>query len=69
MKDTDNDGLSDADETVNGTKVSVADTDGDGLKDGEEVNKYATNPLKKDTDGDGYSDGVEVKTGHDPLKK
>ncbi len=69
VKDTDNDGLSDADEAVNGTKVSVADTDGDGLKDGEEVNKYGTNPLKKDTDGDGYSDGVEVKAGKDPLKK
>jgi outer membrane protein OmpA-like peptidoglycan-associated protein len=67
--DTDNDGLSDAEEMRIGTDPTKPDTDGDGLSDGDEVRKHKTDPLKADTDGDGLSDGDEVlsyKT--DPLK-
>ncbi|MGC4116474.1 MAG: adventurous gliding motility lipoprotein CglD [Myxococcales bacterium] len=42
-KDSDCDGLSDADETLRGTNPSKADTDGDGLLDGQEVG-VTTNP-------------------------
>jgi hypothetical protein len=61
--DTDNDGLSDADETDNfGTNPFIADSDGDGLNDGDELGRYATDPLIPDSDGDGLSDGDEVLT-------
>lgn len=64
--DTDNDGLSDADEATYKTDPKNPDTDGDGLTDGEEVHIYRSNPLKADTDGDGFSDGEEVKGGYNP---
>lgn len=60
--DSDEDGLTDADERRYGTDPDKADTDVDGLKDGEEVNRYRTNPLRSDTDGDNLSDGDEVFT-------
>ncbi|HEV8241455.1 MAG TPA: LamG-like jellyroll fold domain-containing protein [Thermoanaerobaculia bacterium] len=64
--DQDGDGLSDTEELVIGTSVTVADTDNDGLGDGDEVPR-GTNPLVQDTDGDGYLDGSEVTSGSDPL--
>lgn len=64
--DQDGDGLSDTDELVVGTSLTVADTDNDGLGDGDEVPR-GTNPLAQDTDGDGYLDGSEVTSGSDPL--
>jgi hypothetical protein len=64
--DSDNDGLTDAEEEKLGTDPNKADTDGDGLSDGDEVNVYHTDPLDKDTDGDGYDDGTEVEAGTDP---
>lgn len=66
-KDTDGDGLSDAEELRIGTNPDNPDTDADGLLDGEEVNKYKSNPLDPDTDGGGVKDGVEVKFNADPL--
>ena len=45
LRDTDGDGLSDAEELRLGTNPLVADTDGDGFGDGEEVKK-GFNPLK-----------------------
>ncbi|MDJ0754720.1 MAG: SdrD B-like domain-containing protein [Ardenticatenaceae bacterium] len=70
--DTDNDGLSDADEdfwdscaylgaptNCSGVTDST-DTDGDGLSDGDEVNFIGTEPAYEDTDGDGISDFYEV---------
>ena len=64
-KDSDGDGLTDAEEEEFGTDPEVADTDGDGLSDGDE---YAldTDPNNEDSDGDGYLDGWEVEAGSDP---
>ena len=64
--DSDQDGLSDAEENVLGTNINSADSDRDGLFDQEEVRVYQTNPLVPDTDGDGFLDGDEVKQGFNP---
>lgn len=70
--DTDDDGLSDADETVWRTcaypgapdfcsgVADSKDSDGDGLSDGDEVNRVGTVPTLLDTDGDSITDTVEV---------
>ena len=64
--DSDNDGLSDADEIVIGTDPFDPDTDNDSLMDGTEVDMAmgtgCPNPLVYDSDGDGLSDGSEVLT-------
>ncbi len=68
-RDSDNDGLTNAEEAKLGTNPDVPDTDSDRLTDGDEVNVHETDPLDDDTDGDGLIDGDEVldhKT--DPLK-
>ncbi|MBN1335773.1 MAG: hypothetical protein JXB39_07410 [Deltaproteobacteria bacterium] len=64
--DSDDDGVTDAEEEANGTDPSVPDTDGDGLTDGEEV-ELGTDGTLIDTDSDGYSDKDEVDLGKDPL--
>ncbi len=61
-KDSDGDGLTDAEEAVIGTDPYNPDTDGDGLSDYDEVRVYKTNPLNPDTDLDGLTDGAEVFT-------
>lgn len=76
--DSDNDGLSFADEfLLYHTNPAVADSDGDGLDDGAEVDYWKmdwdydldddglSNLLDWDADGDGYSDGVEFDAGYD----
>ena len=66
--DTDNDGLEDGEEVVDGldqyiTHGNNVDTDNDGLNDGDEVLfvprpwQGATNPLLNDSDLDGQPDG------------
>jgi hypothetical protein len=65
--DTDDDGLSDAEEATLGTNPNNPDTDNDGLGDREEVKVYKTDPLNPDTDNDSYLDGAEVKSGYNPL--
>ena len=66
--DTDDDGLSDAEELSAGTDPWNPDTDGDGLLDGEEVVR-GTNPLSSDGDMDGLSDFDEVCVyGTNPLE-
>lgn len=65
--DTDNDGLTDAQEQQKGTDSSNPDTDGDLLSDGDEINVWHSDPLKKDTDQDGYPDGSEIQNGYSPL--
>lgn len=56
QKDSDGDGLRDADEIKLGTDRFNADSDGDGISDGDEVKKYHTNPLNADSDNDGIPD-------------
>ena len=55
--DSDDDGLSDAEEARRGTDPHRADSDGDGILDGTEIAGY--DPLQADTDHDGLNDGVE----------
>lgn len=61
LVDTDMDGLSDEEENILGTGISVIDTDNDGLTDFEEVKTHSTNPLLADTDNDGLPDYQEVQ--------
>ena len=65
-KDSDNDGLTDAEEQNFGTNPAQADTDLDGLIDRDEVRIYSTDPLDPDTDGDGFLDGDEIRNGYNP---
>jgi hypothetical protein len=62
-RDTDGDGLTDAEEREYGTDPTVVDTDGDGLADGAEVEEYGTDPTVADTDNDGLADGTEIDVG------
>jgi hypothetical protein len=65
--DTDQDGISDQDESLaTGTDPNNPDSDQDGLPDGVEVVNHM-NPLDPDMDKDGISDGQEVNNGTDPL--
>jgi hypothetical protein len=67
-QDSDDDGLTDTEETdTYGTDPNSADTDGDGLNDGDEVSVYGTDPTLSDTDGDSSPDGEEVELGYDPT--
>lgn len=67
-EDFDGDGLNNAQEYMYGTLPWESDTDQDGLSDGDEVLVYGTDPLKPDTDGDGLIDGDEPAMGFDPTK-
>lgn len=66
FKDSDADGLLDAEEKILGTDPKKSDSDRDGLSDGAEVKIYGTDPLNSDTDGDGLKDGEEIKRGLNP---
>ena len=68
LPDSDDDGLSDADEEAAGTDPLVADTDGDGLLDGDEFAYHGSDPLSADGDGDGLSDAEELEQDTDPLQ-
>ena len=62
--DSDNDGLTDAEETeVWQTDRLDADSDNDNLSDGEEVNIHGSDPNQADSDDDGLSDFDEVALG------
>jgi gliding motility-associated-like protein len=72
--DSDGDGISDAQEAIDGTDpnsaTSFKDTDGDGIPDEIEViqGTSTTNASDaKDTDGDGVPDYIEVKQGTSPT--
>jgi hypothetical protein len=72
VTDSDNDGMDDAWETLNGLNVGVNDAAGDADQDGlsnlDEFTKQ-TNPQLQDTDGDGLNDGDEVHVYNtDPLR-
>ena len=64
--DSDQDGLSDAEEKELGTDPNNVDSDDDGLFDREEVEIYETDPLDADSDNDGFLDGEEVREGNNP---
>ena len=57
--DSDNDGLTDAEEEFYGTDLQNQDSDGDSLEDYVEINILGTDPLKKDSDENGVEDGDE----------
>jgi len=69
--DYDGDGITNFQESVNGTDPTLTDTDGDGLDDGVETNTgtwvnatdTGTDPANPDTDNDDLLDGVETNTG------
>jgi MYXO-CTERM domain-containing protein len=61
VKDSDGDGLSDAEEVFIGTNPNDADTDDDGLPDGQEPN------VADDTDGDGIINGLDVDSDNDGI--
>ncbi|MDZ7706937.1 MAG: hypothetical protein U5J97_03385 [Trueperaceae bacterium] len=58
-RDTDQDGLGDAQEKTYLTNPRAADTDGDDLTDSDELNLVYSDPTVQDTDGDGLADGLE----------
>ena len=76
--DSDNDGLTDADEAIYGTDPQKADSDNDGLADAAELAYWGEhwnndvdsdgliNLLDNDSDNDGVSDGEEIDSGSDP---
>ncbi|MFK7890917.1 MAG: hypothetical protein AB8B63_08895 [Granulosicoccus sp.] len=65
--DSDEDGLSDADESaLYNTDPEDADSDDDGLNDGQEIG-LGSNPLDPDSDDDGLDDGQELESGSNPL--
>lgn len=66
--DTDDDGLTNAQEQSYGTDPTVADTDGDGLRDSAEVSEYDTDPTTADTDSDGLTDPEEIEYGTNPRQ-
>jgi hypothetical protein len=61
--DSDDDGLSDAEEKAAGTHPLLADTDGDGLSDRQEIHLSQTSPLRVDTDDNGREDSIEDPDG------
>jgi transglutaminase-like putative cysteine protease len=69
-RDTDSDGIDDAEEIYAGkdgyvTSATYPDTDGDGLSDGQEI-EFGTNPTEWDSDYDGLSDLDEILRFTDP---
>lgn len=68
-EDSDNDGLTNLQEQQYKTLPLSEDSDGDGISDKDEIFTYKTDPNNPDTDGDGIPDGREVANGSDPLVK
>jgi thiol-disulfide isomerase/thioredoxin len=64
--DSDDDGLTNAEEEELGTNPDKADSDGDGIDDADEVDG-GTDPTEADSDGDGLEDGDELDLGTDPT--
>ena len=64
--DSDNDGLSNAQEFEMGSDPSNEDSDADGLSDNEERN-IGTDPANADSDGDLVLDSEEIAQGGNPL--
>lgn len=65
-RDTDKDGVPDAEEIRRGTDPYSSDTDHDGVSDKDEI-ESGLNPRDRDTDHDGLPDGVELDRDTDPF--
>ena len=65
--DSDDDGITDADERALGSNPANPDTDGDGIQDGAERDA-GTSPLLADSDNDGLGDNAEPGLNTDPTK-
>ena len=65
-EDFDEDGLTNIEEYNLSTNPFVKDSDYDGLSDYDEVYKYNTDPTNHDTDEDKVTDGDEIILGLDP---
>ena len=68
LADSDQDGVSDADEASRHSDPLVTDTDHDGLSDLTEFT-LGTDPTHEDSDSDGFSDYDEIQLGYDPLSQ
>lgn len=66
-EDADEDGLTNKEEIDLGTDPAKKDTDNDGINDYDEVNTYDTDPCNYDSDSDTLSDGDEILLGLNPL--
>ena len=66
FRDSDSDGLTDAEEAAFGSDPNNFDTDGDALIDYDEQ-AAGTNPRNSDSDGDGFEDGFEHLYGNNPA--
>jgi hypothetical protein len=65
-RDSDADGVTNADEDDLGTDPDDPDTDGDGLDDWLETEVTGSDPNDPDSDNDGTEDGDEIAGGSDP---
>lgn len=65
--DSDNDGLSDADEKAIGIDPRSKDTDGDLVQDAPEWNDWYSDPTDQDSDQDGLSDSLDLYFKTSPI--
>ncbi len=65
-RDSDKDGIPDAEEIRRGTDPYSSDSDHDGVSDKDEI-EAGLNPRNADTDYDGLPDGVELDRDSDPF--
>jgi hypothetical protein len=65
-RDSDKDGIPDADEIRRGTDPYSSDSDHDGVSDKDEI-EAGLNPRDADTDHDGLPDGAELDRDSDPF--
>ena len=66
--DSDGDGVTDAQEILDGTNPNSPDSDSDGLTDSEEK-EQSTNPNDSDSDDDSVTDGEEIQAGTNPRDR
>jgi hypothetical protein len=66
FRDSDGDGLTDAEEALIGTDPNNPDTNFDGLTDGNSV-AVGIDPISMDVDGDGVLNAVELANGTNPF--
>lgn len=69
LRDSDSDGLGDAEEHALQSDPTSGDTDEDGLGDAAEIRDYDTSLTSQDSDGDKLNDGRELEQGTDPTAK